>query len=74
MAFKCQVVARAHVISGVYGFNLAFSFFLVSLSHHGWMDGRDLVYIKVYRGEGEEERVEVVCALQSLVIGGIDTL
>lgn len=40
------------------------------------MDGRDLVYIKVYRGEGEyrEERVEVVCALQSLVIGGIDTL
>lgn len=32
------------------------------------MDGRDLVYIKVYRGEGEEERVEVVCALQSLVI------
>lgn len=53
-----------------------FLFFLLSFSHHGWMDGRDLVYIKVYRGEGEyrEERVEVVCALQSLVIGGINTL
>lgn len=64
------MLARARVISGVYGFNLAFFLFLLSLSHHSWMDRRDLVYIKVYRGEGEyrEERVEVVCALQSLVI------
>lgn len=61
MAFKCQVVARAGVISGVYGFNLAFSLFLffltLSLSHNGWMDGRDLVYIKVYE-EGGEYREE----------------